>query len=263
VSGEAGASQFAAPGEVGTTLDQPAQDDAPIPPVTQPGPGNIPPKLVRTAQIEVEVRSFDRAWNRANAIAGRHGGFVTNSSTEQIRDELGRGTLTMRVPASKLQNALSDLRGLGTLINQRTIGEDVSSSLVDLAAQVKSLEAEELQILELLNRTTRISEVLEIRNRLDDVRKEIESLKAQEKVLKDQVDYSTISATIFEQGAEPDDDPDDGILADAWDTALKIGLTIVAGTVVVLGGLIPLAALGLAIWFAVGTMRRRRKPPAD
>jgi hypothetical protein len=218
---------------------------------------------VRTAQIEVEVRSFDRAWSRANTIAGRHGGFVTNSSTEQIKDELGRGTLTMRVPAAKLQNALSDLRGLGTLVNQRTSGEDVSSTLVDLAAQVKSLEAEELQILELLNRTTRISEVLEIRNRLDDVRKEIESLKAQEKLYSDQVDYATINATIFEQGAEPDDDPDDGILADAWDTALDIGLTIVAGTVVVLGGLIPLAALGLAIWFAVRTIRRRTDAPAE
>jgi hypothetical protein len=259
-SGEAVGPRAATTQSDAATQGQTVPDNAPVPPVSS-RPGSIPPKVVRTAQIEVEVKSFDPAWNRANAIAARHGGFVTNSSTEEIKDELGRGALTMRVPASKLQSALSDLRGLGTLANQRTSGEDVSSTLTDLAARVKSLEAEELQILELLNRTSRISEVLEIRNRLDDVRGEIESLKAQEKSFQDQVDYATINATIFEQGAEPDDDPDDGIIEDAWGTALEIGLTIVAGTVVVLGGLIPLAALGLAVWFAVRTVRRRRTTP--
>ncbi|MEX2538405.1 MAG: DUF4349 domain-containing protein [Actinomycetota bacterium] len=263
VDAEPGDSSLVAPGGDLPNQRQSAEEVAQVPPATRPGPGNIPPKVVRTAEIEVEVRSFDSAWNGANSIAGKHDGFVTNSSTEQVRDERGRGTLTMRVPAPKLQGALRDLRELGTLAHQRTRGEDVSSTLVDLAARIKSLEAEELQVIELLNRTTRISEVLEIRNRLDNVRQEIESLKAQEKVYKDQVDYATINATIFEQGAAPDDDPNDGILADAWDTALEIGLTIVAGTVVVLGGLIPLAALGLAIWFAVRAIRRRRNAPAE
>jgi hypothetical protein len=164
----------------------------------------------------------------------------------------------MRVPAAKLDAALRDLRGLGKMTNMSTTGEDVSAQLIDLKARTKSLRAEELQLLELLSRTSRISEVLEIRSRLDTVRQEIESLKAQSKYYEDQVDYATINATIFEEGAEPDDDPGDGILGDAWETALRIGLTIVAGTVVVLGGLIPLAALGFAVWFVVRMLRRRR-----
>ncbi len=245
----------------GVTQPQSEPDIAPvIPPVTQPRAGNVPPKVVRTADIQIEVEGFDNAWSRANAVAGKHGGFVTNSNTEQIKDELGRGTLTMRVPADKYQAAVDELGKIGTIANQRTGGTDVSSSIVDLQARVKTLEAEELQIVDLLGRTNNVSEVLEIRNRLDSVRQEIESLKAQQQYFEDQVDYATINVTVFEQGAEPDDG-DDGIVVDAWDTALDIGLTIVAGTVVVLGGLIPLAALGLAIWFGVRTVRRRRSAP--
>ncbi len=134
--------------------------------------------------------------------------------------------------------------------------------IVDLQARVRTLEAEELQIQELLRRTNNVSEVLEIRNRLDGVRQEIESLKAQQKYFEDQVEFATINVTVFEQGAEPDDG-DDGIIVDAWDTALEIGLTIVAGTLVVLGGLIPLAALGIAVWFGVRTVRRRRSAPEN
>lgn len=242
----------------GTTPAEPDTVIAPVPPVGRPG--SVPPKVVRTADIQIEVEGFDNAWSRANAVAGRHGGFVTNSSTEQIEDKLGRGTLTMRVPADKYQAAVDELGKIGTITNQRTGGTDVSSSIIDLQARVKTLEAEELQIVDLLGRTNNVSEVLEIRNRLDSVRQEIESLKAQQQYFEDQVDFATINATVFEQGAEPDEDGD-GIIVDAWDTALEIGLTIVAGTLVVLGGLIPLALLGLAVWFGVRTVRRRRSAP--
>lgn len=241
----------------GTTQAQPETGIAPVPPA--PRPGTVPPKVVRTADIRIEVEGFGNAWSQANAIAAKHGGFVTNSNTEQVEDELARGTLTMRVPSDKYQAAVDDLGKLGTIAHQRTGGSDVSSSIVDLQARVRTLEAEELQILELLGRTNNVSEVLEIRNRLDGVRQEIESLKAQQQYFEDQVDFATINATIFERGAEPrSEDEDDGIIVDAWDTALEIGLTVVAGTVVVLGGLIPLAALGLAVWFAVRTIRRKR-----
>ncbi len=242
------------------TQAQPDTAIAPVPPVTG-RPGSVPPKVVKTADIQVEVEGFSNAWSSANAVAGKHGGFVTNSNTEEVKDELARGTLTMRVPADKFQAAVDDLAKIGIIANQRTGGTDVSASIVDLQARVRTLEAEELQIMELLRRTNNVSEVLEIRNRLDGVRQEIESLKAQQQYFEDQVEFATINVTVFEQGAEPDDG-DDGIIVDAWDTALDIGLTIVAGTLVVLGGLIPLAALGLAIWFVVRAVRRRRTTEA-
>jgi hypothetical protein len=257
--GRALAGQTQAGDSAGQTQPQSDPAIAPVPPVTRVG--SVPPKVVRTADIQIEVEGFDNAWSRANAVAGKHGGFVTNSNTEQIKDKLGRGTLTMRVPADKYQAAVDELGKIGTIANQRTGGTDVSSSIVDLQARVRTLEAEELQIVDLLGRTNNVSEVLEIRNRLDSVRQEIESLKAQQQYFEEQVDFATINVTIFEQGAEPEEDADDGIIVDAWDTALDIGLTIVAGTVVVLGGLIPLAALGIAIWFGVRTIRRRRSAP--
>ncbi|MGH2760732.1 MAG: DUF4349 domain-containing protein, partial [Actinomycetota bacterium] len=113
---------------------------APVPPVPS-RPGQFPPKIVRTANLEVEVPSFDRAWARANALATRHGGFVTSSEAG-----LERGTVVLRVPANKLEAALADLRELGKVITTSTTAEDVSAQIVDIDARLRTLEAEELQL---------------------------------------------------------------------------------------------------------------------
>lgn len=237
---------------------QAGPDIAPIEPPAPGRPGSFPPKIVRTADLEVEVRNFDRAWDAAMNLASRHDGFVTNSNTEQINGKLGRGTLTMRVPATKLDAALRDLRRFGKLVRMSSSGADVSAQLVDLDARTRALEAEELQLLELLKRASGVSQVLEVRDRLNAVRQEIESLKAQKELYEDQVAYSTINATLFESGAEPDEEPGDGIIIQSWRTALRAGLVIVGGALVVLGGLVPLAALGLGTWSVVRVIRRRR-----
>jgi hypothetical protein len=231
---------------------------APEPPVVPSRPGQFPPKIVRTAELEVQVRNFERAWAAANALASRHGGFVTSSSTEQSGDELDRGNITLRIPATKLDAALGDLRELGKVTRESSTGQDVSAQIVDIDARRRVLEAEELQLVDLLRRASGVSQILEVRDRLNGVRQEIESLAAQKKVLDEQVEYSTVNATIFEKGAEPADDDNGGVIPEAWRTAVRVGLTVVAGTLVVLGGLIPLVALGAGVWAAVRLARRRR-----
>jgi uncharacterized protein DUF4349 len=228
-------------------------------PAGPPAPaGKFPPKIVRTTSLEIEVESFDRGWERANDVASRHQGFVVTSNTEQTENERGRGTLQIRVPAAKLDAATKELRALGTLRMMNTSAEDVAAQLVDLDARRRAAEAEELQLLELVRQARGVPEVLEVRRRLNSVRKEIETLKAQQAYQADQVDFATINATIFERGAEPEKgEPASGVLADAWRTAVHVGLGVLAGLLVVLGALIPLLIIATALWAGVRLVRRR------
>lgn len=234
----AGATTLAAPPGVGSTL--------------------IGPKVVRNADIDVEVArgAFLRAWERANAIAGRHGGVVTSSQTEQVGGRVARGALTIRVPSNKLEAALTDLRRIGTVTREGANAEDISSAFVDVDARLRALEAQETQLLEILRRATNISDVLEVRTRLAEVRGEIESLKAQKAQMQQQVDMATISASIHEPGAEGSTEPP-GPLGDAWDAGLRTAARTLAGLLVVLGVLLPLALVAALIWGGVRIARRR------
>jgi len=219
------------------------------------------PKVVRTADIKVQVRDFEKSWRTANDTATRNGGFVTNSNTEESGDHVGSGTLTMRVPSSRLDNTLRDLRALGTMTRLTTSGNDVSAPVADLQARKKTAEAEEAQLLNLLNNANNVTDVLDIRNRLNETRTEIESIEGQINSYQDQVDFSTINASVFEKGSVPTTPGrpilGNGIIGGSLRTAVRIGLTIVAGIIVLLGGLLPLAALVLGVWFVVRVVRRR------
>lgn len=248
-------SSGAAGGTKSFSETQPAP--APVPPNT--GTGTFPPKVVKNADIQVQVKrgAFDRAWNRALNVASRYGGFVTNSSTQQTDNRISSGSFTLRVPAPKLDAALKDLRELGTLKALTTSGNDISAQIVDLDARIRALQAEQAQLVELLGKAEKISDILPIRTQLQNVQQELESLRGQKKGFQNQVDYATVNATIFEPNAAPQP-LDDGIIVRAWRTAVSAGLTIVAGTLVVLGGLIPLALIALAVWLVVAAARRRR-----
>jgi hypothetical protein len=236
----------------------PAQDIAPVPPVPG-GSVGLPPKIIKNADIQVQVKrnAFDRSWSRALNVASRYGGFVTNSSTQQTDNRISSGSFTLRVPSPKLDAALKDLRELGTLKSLTTSGNDVSAQILDIDGRIRALQAEQAQLLELLKQAEKISDILPIRTQLQNVQQELESLRGQKKGFQNQVDYATVNATIFEPNGAPEIG-DDGIILRAWRTAVSAGLTIVAGTLVVLGGLIPLALIAVGIWALIVIVRRRR-----
>ena len=253
-SGSASAGRSSAP----DVAIAPAEPPVPVPP-TQPG--TFPPKVVKTADVQVQVRggSFDTAWRRALDVASRYGGFVTNSQTQQTDDRISSGSFTLRVAAPKLDAALADLRRLGTLKSLTTSGNDISGQLVDLDARIHADEAEEAQLLDLLKQADKVSDILPIRSQIQNVQQDLDSLRTQKKAFNNQVDYATINATIFEPNAVPQPGPlTDSVIARAWRTAVSAGLTIVAGTLVVLGGLLPLALIALGVWALVTVARRRR-----
>lgn len=263
--GSAAGSQVGGPlqqrgsGEEGSGGSAPEPDIA-EPPLPQPD-GSFPPKLVRTADVDVEVSEgrFDDARRRAEEIVRAHEGVVTGFSTTETPDDgLARGTLTLRIPAERLDAALGEFRDLGSLTRLETTGFDVSGRLTDLDARIRNAEAQEARLLELLDEAEDLSQTLEIRERLDDARREIEELKTQEENLENEVAFSTVRLTLFEPGQELEEDTaPDGRLEQAIERGVEIAATVLAGMVVIGLALAPLVALAALLWGAVRLRRRR------
>jgi hypothetical protein len=215
----------------------------------------LEPKLVRSAEVRVAVRDFDRGWRDANDIASRYNGDIVDSKTTQAGDRIARGTVVMRIPALKLDAALDALRDLGTLARLDTSGDDIAEQLGDVKERVSEARTEEEQLLDLERRASTVSEQLEVRRRLEEHRKNLDSLKTKQKSFEDQIDFATVSATIYEDSSV---DTNDGIVANAFETSSRIALTMFAGILVVIGAVLPLAVLALAVWVVARTIRRRR-----
>jgi len=154
--------------------------------------------VVQTAQIDVRVPDAKQALSDASGMAQGLGGFVESSGISGVQGGLPVATIQIRVPQASFAVAMQRLRDMGEILSETSSGEDVTAQYADVDARLKVLRQEEEQYRSILGATKKISEVLEVKDRLGQVRQEIESLDAQRRVLKDQAALSTITAT-FQQ----------------------------------------------------------------
>jgi hypothetical protein len=229
---------------------------------TLPGLPELGPAVIRTATLSVRVDEdgFVEAFDAATLVAGRYGGYVQSSSSAGT--EHRSGELLIRVPADSFDEAMRDLRGLGTVERQQLEGRDVTSEFVDLEARLRTWETQEAVLLGLMADAMTVEETLQIQRELQDVQFRIEQIKGQLRVLEDQTTFATISLSLREAGAVvaeqgPSTRPS---LMEAWGKAIDGFLGVCYAVVVGLGYLVPLALLAALGW--VGYRRFGRPRPA-
>jgi anti-sigma factor RsiW len=158
------------------------------------------PMIIRTAQLSLITKEFDKARVNLEAILRRRSGYFGEL---KVNDTTGNGrslTATLRVPADQLDAILIELKTLGRADSESQSGQDVTSQYVDLQARLGNARNTEARLTDLLrNRTGKLSDVLQVERELDRVRGEIEQMEAERKNMAKQVSFATLNATITEE----------------------------------------------------------------
>lgn len=221
-------------------------------------PGDVS-KIIRdgTMSIQVAKDGFSGGFAAVSRIAQSNGGFVLSS---QIRGQRG-GTLTLRIPARRFDDAMLALRNIGVVQAQSITGRDVTAQFIDLRARLQNAIGQRTVLRNLMARATTIQETITVQNRLSQVELQIEQIQGQLNFIHDQVAEATVRVEIHEKDASrivPTDEVANPSLRAAWDRSVQGFLNVVAAVVVGLGYLLPLAVLGLAVWLLTLAARRRR-----
>jgi len=244
--GDAGPADFDAQGRStvvdGAALDEAAVGDRDVPAGGGPESGvpNALPaeqRIIKTGEVAIEVETVSTALARVRALAIELGGYVGDSQAGTLDQS---ATLTLRIPANRFGDALVQLHELeGEVIAEATREQDVTSQIVDLEARIANLEASEASYRLLLDRAERIEDVLAVQSRLDEVRGQIEQLKAQLENVAGQADLSTLTVTLIPR-AQPID-----AQSQSWDPGAELNKALAS-----LVGMGQGIANGL-IWFVI------------
>lgn len=157
---------------------------------TVPGGG---PLIVRTGHLSLEVAVLDEALADAEAAVTAAGGYV--AASERSGDgERAAASVTYRIPVERWGTALAALRAVGTkVLAEQTASEEVTSQVADLGARLLNLRATEAALQEIMDKATRIPDILEVQAQLTAVREEIERLTAQQRVLEERAALATLT----------------------------------------------------------------------
>src|SRR6266404_7086573 len=159
-------------------------------------------KIIRDADLTMEVPSTTETQRKVSSIAESHGGFVVTSEAKQREaSEPAKRTLdiklVVRVPSNQFGAALNEIEGLATNLTQRNVtGQDVTEEFIDLEARLKTQKALELQFLEIMRQANKVADALEVQRQIADVRTEIEKLEGRKRFLENRASLSTITVNL-------------------------------------------------------------------
>ncbi len=159
-------------------------------------------KLIKNVNMEVETEEFDTLLAKVEQKVSGLGGYVEGSHTYNGSSYYGsnnrNASMTIRIPAEKLDDFLSEVAENSNVISRNDSVTDVTLQYVDMESHKKVLIAEQDRLLELMEQVESIEDIITLENRLSEVRYQIESMEAQLRTYDNQISYSTIYLNIDE-----------------------------------------------------------------
>jgi len=151
-------------------------------------------KIVRTGALELTVKSPADAAEQIRLMAESMGGYLESAQIGGSK-ELPNANLTIRVPATHFEDAKAGIRKLATRVeSERTDAQDVTRQYVDMEARLRNLRAEEAQYLTIMKSAYKVDDLLEVAQKLSEVRGQIEQQQAEFQTLSKQIE--TVAITI-------------------------------------------------------------------
>ena len=160
-------------------------------------------KLIRNAQVQLEIVGFDAAVQKITAFANEERGYVATTTSEKQANGKLRGRVVVKIVPENLDRFLPKIRGLGELKNQALGSEDVTKAYFDTDARLKNARVMEQRLIDMLKtKTGKVSDLLQVEKELARVREEIEKMQGELKYWDSQVQLATVTISLAEKDME-------------------------------------------------------------
>lgn len=171
-------------------------------------------KISYEANVVLSVEDPAAQRGEVERLARSAGGYVA-ASRAYLQGEDRVVELTLRIPADRYDATMESLRGLAVEVkDEQASSRDMTEEYTDLEARLRNLEAVEQQYQMLLGRATQIGEVLQVQDRLNITRMEIDRVRGRIELLDRMTELATIHVQLLPAAAGAD-----GGQASGWDPA--------------------------------------------
>ena len=165
-------------------------------------PATTSQKLIRKIRLEAETEDLDALLEAITEKINQLGGYIEQQEiyhgSPSAQRRYRRGTLTIRIPAEKLNEFVDKVTAESNIISSNETSDDVTLRYVAIQSRISALETEQTRLLELLAKAETTKDQLEIEERLTEVRTELEDITSQLRVMDNQVNYGTVTLTVSE-----------------------------------------------------------------
>lgn len=215
-------------------------------------------KIIKSGTIEFEASNINAARKRILQSLKKYGGYV-DEDNQTINSDINRKeyNLKISIPAKYFDFLVDSVSASADKIDTKNISiTDVTTRYIDMKTRLDNKKILENRYLELLKKGTKISDLLEIENKLTEIRSDIESAQGQLNYLNKQVAYSSLDITFYTKATTQNIDDR---FTNKFEASLNAGWVFIKNVFFGIISIWPLLIIAGIIYLMFKGWRKRRR----
>lgn len=154
-------------------------------------------KIIKDGTITLRSQKVEQSKIWIDSLLKKHGGYYQSENLDN-NDQRIRYDLSVRVPSQHFEALLNDLQqGKEECMGKSISARDVTEEFVDIESRLATKREYLQQYRLLLSRAASIKDILALEENIRVLQEEIDSQEGRLNYLRDQVNYSTLSVTLY------------------------------------------------------------------
>ena len=157
-------------------------------------------KIIRSASFTLKTTDYDADLQRLQDLTAEMGGRVEylSASGDASSGQARSASLTLRIPAARLDDFLGGAQGIGNVTAMTQEMEDVSDSYYDIQTRLETQREKLKRLQSMMQSATDVSDLIEIESAIADSQYYIDRYTGQLKSYDSKVNYSTVRVSVRE-----------------------------------------------------------------
>ena len=216
-------------------------------------------KIIKTANLNIEVKDYNAFNNQLHQIVKHFGGYVSQEEQNQSAYQV-ENKVSIKIPVNQFEDAVTRLTSNSEKIIERKItSEDVTTEMIDTKSRIEAKKEVRLRYLDLLKQAKNMKDILEVQNEINGIQEELESAAGRVAYLNHSSAFSTINLTFYQvtdvTAANEKEPTYLHKMSEAFSGGLKWISDLILGLVTLWPLMIPVVAL-----FVIYKRRKASKP---
>jgi flagellar basal body-associated protein FliL len=159
-------------------------------------------KITFSAVYSIETKRFDEDYGRIVALVKNTNGYIANENTDAhsyYSGSQGRSSwLTLRIPVGGYDTFLTEIDGVGDIVNKGKSSQDLTSQYFDTESRIELLEMRKTRLIEYIEKAEDPEVIIEFERELTNVLYDLDSYQGTKRGMDQMVDYATVDVTLYE-----------------------------------------------------------------